>query len=96
MAIETSGHCAMKENGYLDDGTYTAVKIVSLLARTMNDNGRSDASLLDLIASLDETRHTLWRYAATRLAKLRSFADGLLRTYCSLPFGSQLQHSETD
>ena len=21
MAIETSGHCAMKENGYLDDGT---------------------------------------------------------------------------
>ena len=54
MAIETSGHCAMKENGYLDDGTYTAVKIVGLLARTMKDNGRSDASLLDLIASLDE------------------------------------------
>ena len=54
MAIETSGHCAMKENGYLDDGTYTAVKIVGLLARNMNDNGRSDASLLDLIASLDE------------------------------------------
>lgn len=54
MAIETSGHCAMKENGYLDDGTYTAVKIVGLLARTMKDNERSEASLLDLIASLDE------------------------------------------
>ena len=54
MAIETSGHCAMKENGYLDDGTYTAVKIVGLLARTMKDNEKSNASLLDLIASLDE------------------------------------------
>ena len=33
MAIETSGHCAMRENGYLDDGTYTAVKVIGLLAR---------------------------------------------------------------
>jgi len=54
MAIETSGHCAMKENGYLDDGTYTAVKVVGLLARTMKGNQQSGASLLDLIATLDE------------------------------------------
>lgn len=33
VAIETSGHCALKENEYMDDGTYTAVKIISLLAR---------------------------------------------------------------
>ena len=33
VAIETSGHCAMKENDYLDDGTYTAVKVIGLLAR---------------------------------------------------------------
>jgi phosphomannomutase len=33
VAIETSGHCAMKENDFLDDGTYTAIKIVGLLAR---------------------------------------------------------------
>lgn len=47
VAIETSGHCAMQENGYLDDGTYTAVKVVSLLAK-------SDRSLLDLIVDMKE------------------------------------------
>ena len=50
VAIETSGHCAMRENGYLDDGTYTAVKVVSLMANTRNDSG----SLLDLIADMSE------------------------------------------
>jgi phosphomannomutase len=33
VAIETSGHCAMRENRYVDDGTYTAAKVVSLLAK---------------------------------------------------------------
>ena len=37
MAIETSGHCAMRENGYLDDGTYTAVKVVGLRARVARE-----------------------------------------------------------
>lgn len=50
MAIETSGHCAMKENGYLDDGTYTAVKVVGLLARIADKN----QSLLDLISKYEE------------------------------------------
>lgn len=56
LAIETSGHCAMRENGYLDDGTYTAVKIVSLLARQRADdlsNGRP-STLLDLISDMSE------------------------------------------
>ena len=52
MAIETSGHCAMKENDYLDDGTYTAVKVIGLLARVARDGGKK--SLLDLISNLDE------------------------------------------
>lgn len=50
LAIETSGHCAMRENNYLDDGTYTAVQVVSLLARTKD----SVDSLLDLIVDLKE------------------------------------------
>jgi phosphomannomutase len=48
VGIETSGHCAMKENKYLDDGTYTAVKVVSLLA---NAGGKG---LLDLISEMNE------------------------------------------
>lgn len=49
IAIETSGHCALKENGWIDDGTYTAVKIIALLA-----NSKGKGSLLDLISDLEE------------------------------------------
>jgi phosphomannomutase len=52
VAIETSGHCAMKENGYLDDGTYTAVKVIGLLARVSRDD--DSQSVLDLISNLKE------------------------------------------
>lgn len=52
LAIETSGHCAMKENNYLDDGTYTAVKVVSLLVRQRRK--QLSESLLDLIADMEE------------------------------------------
>jgi hypothetical protein len=31
VSIETLGHCAMKENGFLDDGT--VVKVLGLLAQ---------------------------------------------------------------
>jgi phosphomannomutase len=56
MAIETSGHCAMKENDYLDDGTYTAVKVIGMLAREAHSrrHGGEHRSLLDLISELDE------------------------------------------
>jgi phosphomannomutase len=56
LAIETSGHCAMRENGYLDDGTYTAVKIVSLLARQRSSNLSigQPRTLLDLISNMME------------------------------------------
>jgi len=51
VAIETSGHCAMRENGYVDDGTYTAVKILGLLART---KASGEGSLLESIDDLEE------------------------------------------
>lgn len=57
LAIETSGHCAMEENGYLDDGTYTAVKVISLLATERQSQGDASCSispLLDLINDLEE------------------------------------------
>ena len=69
VAIETSGHCAMKENGYVDDGTYTAVKIIGLLARTV---ASGQGSLLDLISDLEELQYEEeFRFKAT---------DGLLDT----------------
>ena len=56
LAIETSGHCAMRENGYLDDGTYTAVKIVSALAqqRAVDLSNGQSSTLLDVISDMSE------------------------------------------
>lgn len=69
LAMETSGHGAMKENNYVDDGTYTAVKVVSLLARQKRQQQQQEqqqensfsssqpkigSSLLDLIADMEE------------------------------------------
>ena len=55
VAIETSGHCAMKENDYLDDGTYTAVKVIGLLAREkVKDPSFSLPSLIQDLKEMDE------------------------------------------
>lgn len=46
LAIETSGHAAMKENYFLDDGAYLATKIVIRCAK-LKKEGKSISSLLE-------------------------------------------------
>ena len=50
LAIETSGHCALKDNYFLDDGAYLVTQVLIKLAE-LNKAGRK---LTDLIASLAE------------------------------------------
>ncbi|MCC0178310.1 phosphomannomutase/phosphoglucomutase [Waterburya agarophytonicola K14] len=50
LAIETSGHGAMKENYFLDDGAYLATKLLVELAKSKLQN----KSLTDLIDDLEE------------------------------------------
>lgn len=50
LAIETSGHGALKENYFLDDGAYMVVKILIEMARAKK-NGKA---LADLVSSLEE------------------------------------------
>jgi len=50
LAIETSGHAAMRENYFLDDGAYLCTKIIIKMAQ-LNKEGKS---LEDLIANLKE------------------------------------------
>lgn len=45
LAMETSGHGAFKENFFLDDGAYTAVKIIIMAAR-LYKNGENISSLI--------------------------------------------------
>ncbi|PSB47836.1 phosphomannomutase/phosphoglucomutase [Chamaesiphon polymorphus CCALA 037] len=50
VAIETSGHAAMKENHFLDDGAYLVSKLLVELAKSK----LAGKSLTDLIANLQE------------------------------------------
>lgn len=50
LAIETSGHAAMRENYFLDDGAYLVTKILILAAR-LRTKGKT---LEDLLAPLEE------------------------------------------
>lgn len=55
LAIETSGHGALKENYFLDDGAYLAVKLVIALARAKKE-GKPLASLIERLEPLFEAR----------------------------------------
>ena len=50
LAMETSGHAALRENYFLDDGAYLVTKIIIKLAQL----GREGKHLEDLIATLEE------------------------------------------
>lgn len=50
LAIETSGHAALKENHFLDDGAYLVAKLLIEMAR-LNAEGRE---LTDLIKKLEQ------------------------------------------
>ncbi|KAF9599541.1 hypothetical protein IFM89_038807 [Coptis chinensis] len=55
LAIETSGHGAVKENHWLDDGAYLMVKLLNKLAsaRAMGTGGGSEV-LTHMVEGLDE------------------------------------------
>lgn len=55
LAIETSGHGAMKENYFLDDGAYLAAKIVIMAAKLKIEKGKSIMSLVEkLVQPVEE------------------------------------------
>ncbi len=55
LAIETSGHGAMKENYFLDDGAYLVSKLLVELAKSK----LAGKNLTDLIANLQEPRESV-------------------------------------
>lgn len=50
LAMETSGHAALRENYFLDDGAYLVTKLIIKLAQL----GKEGKKLEDLIATLEE------------------------------------------
>ncbi|MDN5292333.1 MAG: hypothetical protein PWQ06_2572, partial [Anaerophaga sp.] len=53
LAIETSGHAAFKENYFLDDGAYTAIKLIITLANLRSKGKRLNELIKDLPDSVD-------------------------------------------
>ncbi|XP_024011612.1 uncharacterized protein LOC18019671 isoform X1 [Eutrema salsugineum] len=60
LAIETSGHGALKENHWLDDGAYLMVKILNKLASARAAGSGSGSEVLtDLVEGLEEPKVAL-------------------------------------
>ncbi|MCR4804870.1 MAG: phosphomannomutase/phosphoglucomutase [Clostridia bacterium] len=74
LAIETSGHAALKENYFLDDGAYLAAKVVARAAQ-MKAEGRH---IEDLLAGLDEPAEAAEFRLAVNAKDFASYADGVL------------------
>ncbi|GEK89297.1 Phosphomannomutase [Alkalibacterium putridalgicola] len=79
LAIETSGHAALRENFFLDDGAYLAAKIVAKEAE-LAENGKSVTDLikhLDQPAETEEVRFVITDpdYKELGMDLLESFAD---------------------
>ncbi len=54
IAIETSGHAALKENYFLDDGAYLVTKLLIKMAQLKEENKKLEDLLLGLEESLEE------------------------------------------
>ena len=81
LAIETSGHAAMKENYFLDDGAYLATKLLGELAKSKLES----RLITDLITNLKEPKESeefrlkistdnFKEYGNSVITKLESFA----------------------
>ena len=54
LAIETSGHAALKENYFLDDGAYLAIRLLIEVAR-LHQNNQGISDLLSTLAEPEES-----------------------------------------
>ena len=77
LAMETSGHGALKENYYLDDGAYLAVKIVIALAKAQSQ-GKSLAGLIEKLEPLVEAKEIRYKIQAEDFA---SYGDKVLAEF---------------
>lgn len=59
LAIETSGHGALKENYFSDDGAYMSVKIICKMAKLRKENKDLQSLIADLKYPLEAEEHRL-------------------------------------
>lgn len=74
LAIETSGHAALRENHFLDDGAYLATRLLIEMAR-LHQQGRGIA---DLLSSLGEPAESVEFRLPIQAEDFRSFGQTLI------------------
>lgn len=74
LAIETSGHAAMRENYFLDDGAYLVTKIIIKMALLKKEGRTID----DLLAGLEEAVEEQELRIPITAADFRGCGEGLL------------------
>lgn len=87
LAIETSGHAALKENRFLDDGAYLIVRLLIATAQAAKDG----KELSDLIADLEEPLESAEirikiltdDFQATGKKVLAAFEESIARSRCA-------------
>ena len=82
LAIETSGHGAMKENYFLDDGAYLATKLLVELAKAKQQGKQITDAIADLQEPVESEEFRLKiqaddfkAYGNSVITKLETFAD---------------------
>lgn len=77
LAMETSGHGCLKENYYLDDGAYLAVKLLIALARAKKE-GKELSHLIDGLSMKFTDREVRYRITAE---DYRAYGAQVLETF---------------
>ncbi len=77
LAMETSGHGALKDNFFLDDGAFLAVKIVIALAKAKNE-GKNLASLIEKLAPLVEEKEVRFKISGEDFS---AYGDQVLESF---------------
>ena len=78
LAIETSGHGALKENYYLDDGAYLAVKLL-IAATQAKRAGKKLGALIKRLGQPLESKE--YRMSIQGEEDFRGYGEGVLKTF---------------
>lgn len=76
LAIETSGHAAMRENYFLDDGAYLCTKIIIKLAQ-LRSEGKTLESLLEKLSEPLESKEIRMNILAE---DFRSYGEAVIKS----------------
>ena len=91
LAIETSGHGALRENYYLDDGAYLAVKFI-IAAANARKTGKDLSHLIDKLQQPAETAEC--RFKIVGVENFRAYGSKVLEDFQSRAIDREINIAE--